>query len=356
MKNRIGAICHMNRDSAEKDIYILGIESSCDETAASVTKNGRKILSNVVSTQIKDHAPFGGVVPEIASRKHVELMIPAIDGAIKQSGISPDSLAAVAVTYGPGLAGALLTGVAAAKGLAYAWNKPLIGVNHISGHISANYLDHEELEPPFICLVASGGHSHIILVDDYGEYRLLGQTRDDAAGEAFDKVARVIGLGYPGGVQIDRLAAKGNMNAYHFPTTDFGGDSLDFSFSGIKTAVINTVNKLAQNGEGYDPADIAASFQNAVTAVLVKNTLRAAEKVGIDTVCVAGGVGANSVLRERLTAAGEKAGKRVLLPTKELCGDNAAMISCAGYYKYIKGEYAELSLDAEPRDVIWRKY
>ncbi len=329
---------------------ILGIESSCDETAASITADGRTVLSNAVSSQIKDHAPFGGVVPEIAARKHVEMAIPVVDQALKDAGVTPDQVDAVAVTYGPGLAGALLAGIATAKGLAYAWDKPLIGVHHISGHISANYIDHRDLEPPFICLVASGGHSNIVEVTDYGRYRLLARTRDDAAGEAFDKVAKVLGLEYPGGVRIDSLAKEGNPKAFHFPTTKFPDGCLDFSFSGIKTAVMNTVNSIRSAGEEVPAADIAASFQSAVTKVLCSHAFEAAERTGVRTVCVAGGVGANSELRRRMAAMGAGRGIRVCLPSKPLCGDNGAMISCAGYYKYIRGEFADMSLDAVTRD------
>lgn len=331
-------------------VIILGIESSCDETAASVTANGREILSNIVSTQIKDHAPFGGVVPEIAARKHVEMAIPVVDEALEVAAVTPEQVDAIAVTYGPGLAGALLSGIATAKGLAYGWNKPLIAVHHISGHISANYLDHQDLEPPFICLVASGGHSNIVAVEDYGQYRLLGHTRDDAAGEAFDKVAKVMGLPYPGGIRIDELAIKGDAQAYKFPTTRFEKGCLDFSFSGIKTAVMNTVNSIRSSGQELPLENIAASFQAAVTGVLCRHTFEAAEREGYNTVCVAGGVGANSELRRRMTAAGAARGMRVCLPSKPLCGDNAAMISCAGYYKYIDGQFADMTLDAVTRD------
>lgn len=331
-------------------VIILGIESSCDETAAAITANGREILSNVVSTQIADHAPFGGVVPEIAARKHVEMAIPVVDQALRDANVAPAQIDAVAVTYGPGLAGALLSGIATAKGLALGWHKPLIGVHHISGHISANYLDHEDLKPPFICLVASGGHSNIVSVDDYGKYRLLAHTRDDAAGEAFDKVAKVIGLPYPGGVLIDQLAAQGNSEAFAFPTTRFENGCLDFSFSGIKTAVMNTVNNIRARGEELPLEDVAASFQTTVTKVLVKNTFEAARREGYSTVCVAGGVGANSELRRRMLAAGARHSMRVCLPSKSLCGDNGAMISCAGYYKYISGEFSDMTLDAVTRD------
>lgn len=331
-------------------VIILGIESSCDETAAAITANGRELLSNIVSTQIADHAPFGGVVPEIAARKHVEMAIPVVDQAMSAAGVTIEQIDGIAVTYGPGLAGALLSGIATAKGLAYAWGKPLIGVHHISGHISANYLDHMDLEPPFICLVASGGHSNIVAVDGYGKYRLLGHTRDDAAGEAFDKVAKVMGLPYPGGIRIDQLAQTGNPDAFAFPTTRFEKGCLDFSFSGIKTAVMNTVNNIRDIGEPLPMEDVAASFQAAVTKVLVKNTFEAARREGINTVCVAGGVGANSELRRRMVAAGSKYGMRVCLPSKPLCGDNGAMISCAGYYEYMAGHIADMSLDAVTRD------
>lgn len=331
-------------------VIILGIESSCDETAAAITANGRELLSNVVSTQIADHAPFGGVVPEIAARKHVEMAIPVVDQALAEAGVTPDQIDGIAVTYGPGLAGALLSGIATAKGLAYGWNKPLIPVHHISGHISANYLDHIDLEPPFICLVASGGHSNIVAVDGYGKYRLLAHTRDDAAGEAFDKVAKVMGLPYPGGIRIDQLAQSGNADAFAFPTTRFEKGCLDFSFSGIKTAVMNTVNNIKDRGEEIPLEDVAASFQAAVTKVLVKHTFEAAVREGYKTVCVAGGVGANSELRRRMVTAGAKHGMRVRLPSKPLCGDNGAMISCAGYYEYMAGHIGDMTLDAVTRD------
>lgn len=329
-----------------EDILVLGIESSCDETAAAVVKNGREILSNVITSQIDIHKRYGGVVPEIASRCHIEAVNTVIDEAVRQAGVTLEDIDVIAVTYGPGLVGALLVGVSTAKALAYALKKPLVNVHHIKGHICANYVAHPDLEPPFVCLVASGGHSHIVYAKDYLDYEIMGMTRDDAAGEAFDKIARVLGLGYPGGSKIDALAREGNPHAVEFPRVKMGADSLDFSFSGVKTAVINHVHKLEQKGEEYNRADIAASFQNAVTDALVEHTLEAAERKNLDTVVIAGGVASNSALREKMTAEAQKAGKRVLYPTPVLCTDNAVMIAAAGYYEYISGKRADMRLNA----------
>ncbi len=330
------------------DTLILGIESSCDETAASVIKNGRHIMSNIISTQIDLHKKFGGVVPEIASRKHVELIIPVINQALEEAGITLSDIDAIGVTYGPGLVGALLVGLTAAKAIAFTANKPLIGVHHIEGHIAANYLQYPELQPPFICLVASGGHSHIVHVKDYGVYEILGQTRDDAAGEAFDKISRAIGLGYPGGPLIDKHALKGDSKAISFPRVYFNDNSLDFSFSGLKTAVLNYLNRMEQTGEKINIPDVAASFQQAVVDVLVKNTIAAAKAKNINKIALAGGVAANTQLRADMTKIAQKQGIEVMYPGLILCTDNAAMIGCAAYYEYIKGERAGMDLNAVP--------
>lgn len=330
------------------DTYILGIESSCDETAASVVKNGREVLSNVINTQIDLHKQYGGVVPEIASRKHIENIDTVIDQALADAKMSLSDIDAVAVTYGPGLVGALLVGVSSAKAIAYAAEKPLVPVHHIRGHISANFIAHPQLEPPFVCLVASGGHSHIVFVKDYTEFEILGRTRDDAAGEAFDKIARVLGLGYPGGPLIDKLAKEGNPQAIHFPRVRMDKNSLDFSFSGVKTAVINYLHKAEQRGEKIDKADVAASFQEAVTDVLCEHTIEGALSKNVKTVALAGGVAANSQLRAKMTAVCEKNGISVVYPPPVLCTDNAAMIACAGYFAYKNGDRAELDLNAVP--------
>ncbi|MDK2810384.1 MAG: tRNA N6-adenosine threonylcarbamoyltransferase [Petroclostridium sp.] len=332
----------------KKKCFILGIETSCDETSAAVVENGRKILSNVISSQVDLHKRYGGVVPEIASRKHVEIINAVIQDSLEQAGVTFRDIDVIGVTYGPGLVGALLVGVSAAKALAFALDKPLVGVHHIEGHIAANYLEHQDLQPPYICLVASGGHSHIVHIQDYNTFEILGQTRDDAAGEAFDKVARVIGLGYPGGPLIDKLAKQGNKDAVKFPKVSFDDGSLDFSFSGVKTAVLNYVNKLEQKGETYNRADIAASFQNAVVEVLVDKTVVAAQKLGINTIALAGGVAANSALRQLLAERAKKNGLEVYYPSPILCTDNAAMIACAAYYEFIAGKRADLDLNAVP--------
>ena len=328
------------------DKLILGIESSCDETAAAVVKNGVEVLSNVINTQIDIHKIYGGVVPEIASRKHIESIDAVVNEALKNAGVGFSDIDAIAVTYGPGLVGALLVGVSFAKGLSYALKKPLIPVHHIRGHIMANFLAHKDLKPPFISLVASGGHSHIVLVKDYTDFEILGRTRDDAAGEAFDKIARVLGLGYPGGPLIDKLAKEGNKDAFKFPRVRMDKDSLDFSFSGVKTAVINTLHKMEQQGLEYNKADVAASFQNAVTDVLCEHTIEAAKKKDSKIIALAGGVASNSELREKMKIMAKKDGIDVLYPSPVLCTDNAAMIACAGYYGYLKGDFAELDLNA----------
>ena len=330
------------------DKLILGIESSCDETAASVVRGGREILSNVINTQIDFHKKYGGVVPEIASRKHIESIDAVVEEAVKTAGITFSDLDAIAVTYGPGLVGALLVGVSFAKGLAYALKKPLVPVHHIKGHIMANFLAHPDLKPPFICLVASGGHSHIVKVSGYTDFEILGRTRDDAAGEAFDKIARVIGLGYPGGPLIDKLAKEGDKNAFKFPRVRMDKTSLDFSFSGVKTAVINCLHKLDQQGIEYNKADVAASFQDAVTDVLCEHTIEAAKQNNMNTIALAGGVASNSDLRAKMKSMAEKNGISVLFPPPILCTDNGAMIASAGYYAYLNGDFADLDLNATP--------
>lgn len=332
----------------EKDIKILAIESSCDETAAAVVVNGREILSNIIASQIDIHTKFGGVVPEVASRKHVEAVSAVVAEAMEKAGLSFADLDAVAVTYGPGLVGALLVGLQYAKALAYAIKKPLIGVNHIEGHISANFIAHKELEPPFVCLVVSGGHSFIVYMKDYGEFEVIGQTRDDAAGEAFDKVARAIGLGYPGGPKIDKISKQGNENAIKFPRANFHEESLDFSFSGLKSSVLNYLNKMKMTGEEINTADVAASFQKALVDVLVDNAMKTCWIKAVDKIVIAGGVASNSALRQSLQISGEKNGVEVLFPPPVLCTDNAAMIGSAAYYELKKGNIASLSLNAVP--------
>lgn len=326
--------------------YILGIETSCDETAASVTENGRKVLSNVVYSQIPLHTIYGGVVPEIASRKHIDKIIHVIDRALKEANIEKEQLDAVAVTYNPGLVGALLVGVSVAKAFAYSIKKPLVPVNHIQGHIAANYIAYPELEPPFVSLVASGGHSHILHIRDYRSFDVIGATTDDAAGEAFDKAARVLGLGYPGGPKLNALAKEGNPEAIRFPRPHNG---YDFSFSGLKTAVINYVHTAEQKGEEINKADVAASFQQAVCDVLVNNTVAAAKELDVDKIAIAGGVAANTLLREQMEREGNKNGLQFYCPPIDLCTDNAAMISCAGYLNYEAGIRGELDLNAIPQ-------
>jgi N6-L-threonylcarbamoyladenine synthase len=331
-----------------KDIIILGIESSCDETSAAVVVNGREILSNVISTQVKLHAEYGGVVPEIASRKHVESIIPVIDKACKEANIELEDVDAIGVTYGPGLVGALLVGIAAAKALAFTLGKPLIGVNHIDGHVCANYISHKQLEPPFVCLIASGGHSHIVNIVDYRKQIVLGRTRDDAAGEAFDKIARVLGLGYPGGPLVEKMAEQGDEQAFNFPRVNFKDSTYDFSFSGLKTAVINVVNQYRQKNETLPVADISASFQKAAVDVLVDHTMGAASVTGTQNVCIAGGVAANKFLRKNFEIACSKADIQLFYPPIKLCTDNAAMIASSAYFSYIENEFAPLNLNAVP--------
>ena len=332
----------------ETDIVILAIESSCDETAAAVVKNGREVLSNIISSQIALHTLYGGVVPEIASRKHIEKINQVIEEALKQANMTLDEIDAIGVTYGPGLVGALLVGVAEAKAIAYAAKKPLIGVHHIEGHISANYIENKDLEPPFACLVVSGGHTHLVVVEDYGKYKILGRTRDDAAGEAFDKVARAIGLGYPGGPKIDKLSKEGNPEAITFPRAHIAESVYDFSFSGLKSAVLNYLNGAKMKGEEIVAADVAASFQKAVTDVLVEHAMMAVKEYGFDKLAIAGGVASNSTLRREMELACEKNNVKFYHPSPILCTDNAAMIGAAAYYEYLAGTRHGLDLNAIP--------
>ena len=379
-----------------KGTYILAIESSCDETAAAVVRNGREVLSNIISSQIALHTLYGGVVPEIASRKHIEKINPVITEALAKANMTLDEIDAIAVTNGPGLVGSLLVGVAEAKAIANAAGKPLIGVHHIEGHVSANYISHPELEPPFLCLVVSGGHTHIVMVEDYGTYRIIGRTHDDAAGEAYDKIARAIGLGYPGGPKVDALSKQGDPEAIAFPRAHIEDCPYDFSFSGLKSAVLNYINiekmklrdaaknnaaaadaeeasetgrkaaELTRHGvptggdaegtescpdvfsDGTTKADLAASFQAAVVDVLVTRTIAAAKAEGVTTVAIAGGVASNSALRNRMREVGEANGMKVLYPEPVLCTDNAAMIGAAAYYEYLRGNVADLTLNAVP--------
>lgn len=332
----------------QKDVMILAIESSCDETAASVVKNGREVLSNVISSQIELHKLYGGVVPEIASRKHIEKINQVIEEALSEAKVTLDDIDAIGVTYGPGLVGALLVGVAEAKAIAYAKNLPLVGVHHIEGHISANFIENKELEPPFVCLVVSGGHTHLVCVKDYGKYEIIGRTRDDAAGEAFDKVARAIGLGYPGGPKIDKLSKEGNPDAIVFPKAHINDAPYDFSFSGVKSAVLNYINGCKMKGEDYNRADIAASFQKAVTDVLVKNAMRAVKEYGTSKFAIAGGVASNSTLRAAMKKACEERNVEFYYPSPIFCTDNAAMIGVAAYYEYLNGTRHGWDLNAVP--------
>ena len=324
-----------------KDIICLGVETSCDETSVAVVKNGREVLSNVIATQIDIHKKYGGVVPEIASRNHVENITFVIEEAIQKSGIKLEDIDIIGCTYGPGLVGALLVGLSTAKAMAFALKKPLVGVHHIEGHIAANYITHRELTPPYLCLVVSGGHSHLVYVKDYTTFEILGKTRDDAAGEAFDKVSRIIGLGYPGGPVIDARAKEGKP-IYKLPRTHF--ENLDFSFSGVKTAVLNLVNK----EKDLNINDLCASFEEAVTDVLVENVLRAVEKINVSKIAIAGGVSANSYLRSRMQKIGSMHNLKVYYPDLILCTDNAAMIASAAYYNYLEGKISDLDLNAVP--------
>ncbi len=338
----------MKRTEKMKDTLILGIESSCDETAASVVKNGRTVLSNVISSQIEIHKLYGGVVPEIASRNHIERINQVIQEALDKANVTLDDIDAIGVTYGPGLVGALLVGVAEAKAIAYARNLPLVGVHHIEGHVSANYIEHPDLEPPFLCAIVSGGHTHLVIVKDYGQFEILGRTRDDAAGEAFDKVARAIGLGYPGGPKIDKLAKEGNPDAIEFPRAKIGENPYDFSFSGVKSAVLNYLNGAKMKGEEVNRADIAASFQKAVVDVLVEHTMQAAADFGMKKVAIAGGVASNGALRTAMEKACTERGYKFYRPSPIFCTDNAAMIGVAAYYEYIRGTRHSWDLNAVP--------
>lgn len=337
----------MNENEA-KDTLILAIETSCDETAAAVVRNGREVLSNIISSQIELHTLYGGVVPEIASRKHIEKINQVIEEALAQAGTGLGEIDAIGVTYGPGLVGALLVGVAEAKAIAYAARKALIGVHHIEGHIAANFIEHADLEPPFLCLVVSGGHTHLVRVKGYGEFDIIGRTRDDAAGEAFDKVARAIGLGYPGGPKIDQVSREGNPDAIVFPRAHVEEAPYDFSFSGVKSAVLNYINGCRMKGEAYSQADVAASFQKAVTDVLVDKAMRAIEEYGADKFAIAGGVASNSALRKAMKAACEERGVRFYYPSPVYCTDNAAMIGVAAYYEYKNGTRNGWDLNAVP--------
>lgn len=328
--------------------YILAIESSCDETSAAVVKDGREVLSNIIASQIDTHTKYGGVVPEVASRMHIEVVDAVVKSALEEANMSLEQIDAIGVTYGPGLVGALLVGLQYAKGLSLASKKPLVGVNHIEGHICANYIQHMELKPPFVSLVVSGGHTFIVHVKDYGKYEVIGQTRDDAAGEAFDKVARAIGLGYPGGPKIDKISKEGNENAIEFPRAKFHDDTLDFSFSGLKSAVLNYINTCKMKDIEINVADVAASFQKAVIDVLKENVFLTCERKNVNKIAIAGGVASNSTLREELIKEGKKKGVEILFPDRILCTDNAAMIGSAAYYEFMRGNIAKLDLNAKP--------
>lgn len=339
----------------ENDIFILAIESSCDETAAAVVKNGREVLSNIISSQAALHALYGGVVPEIASRKHIEKINQVIEAALSEAGMDLKDMDAIGVAYGPGLVGALLVGVAEAKAIAYAAQLPLVGVHHIEGHVSANYIENKELDPPFLSLIVSGGHTHLVLVKDYGEYEVIGRTHDDAAGEAYDKVARAIGLGYPGGPKIDALAKEGNPESIRFPHANIEGAPYDFSFSGLKSAVLNYLNICEMKEEQVNKADVAAAFQKAVVDVLVEKTMAAAAAFHMKRVAIAGGVASNSALREEMEKACKKRKLEFFRPSPIFCTDNAAMIGAAAYYEFQKGRRSGLDLNAVPNLKIGRR-
>ena len=334
--------------NTSEDILILAIESSCDETAASVVKNGRTVLSNVISSQIATHTVYGGVVPEIASMEHIKAVNYVIERALAEAQTSLEEITAIGVTYGPGLVGALLVGVAEAKALAYAAKKPLIGVHHIEGHVSANFIENPDLKPPFVCLIVSGGHTHLVIVKDYGEFEIIGRTRDDAAGEAFDKVARAVGLGYPGGPKVDKAAREGNAHAMEFPRGKVDGSPYDFSFSGLKSAVLNHINHARMVGEEINVPDLAASFQNSVVESLVSRAILAAREFGYKKLAIAGGVASNSALRSAMEEACKKEGIKFYHPSPIFCTDNAAMIGAAAYYEYLKGNVSGWDLNAVP--------
>ncbi|WP_101877172.1 tRNA (adenosine(37)-N6)-threonylcarbamoyltransferase complex transferase subunit TsaD [Lachnoclostridium edouardi] len=331
-----------------EDVLILAIESSCDETAAAVVRNGREVLSNIISSQIDLHTLYGGVVPEIASRKHIEKINQVIEEALAKAKVTLNDITAIGVTYGPGLVGALLVGVAEAKSIAYAAGKPLVGVHHIEGHVSANFIEHPDLEPPFVCLIVSGGHTHLVIVKDYGEFEIIGRTRDDAAGEAFDKVARAVGLGYPGGPKVDKAAKDGNKHAVEFPRAKIEGAPYDFSFSGLKSAVLNYINHANMMGEEIYVPDLAASFQNAVVESLVTRAVAAAKEYGYQKVALAGGVASNTALRQAMEEVCSQEGLKLYYPSPIFCTDNAAMIGVAAYYEYQKGSRAGWDLNAVP--------
>ncbi|MCR5736417.1 MAG: tRNA (adenosine(37)-N6)-threonylcarbamoyltransferase complex transferase subunit TsaD [Eubacterium sp.] len=339
-----------------EEIKILAIESSCDETAAAVVVNGREVLSNVISSQIDLHTLYGGVVPEIASRKHIENINYVIEEALQQANVTLDDIDAIGVTYGPGLVGALLVGVAEAKAISFAKNIPLVGVHHIEGHICANYIENKELKPPFVCLVVSGGHTHLVVVEDYGTYRILGKTRDDAAGEAFDKVARAIGLGYPGGPKIDKVSKDGNPHAYEFPRAKITDSVYDFSFSGMKSAVLNQLNLAKMKNEEINQADVAASFQQAVVDTLVTRGLSALKETGMKKFAIAGGVASNTAIRAAFEEECKKRKIEFYHPSPILCTDNAAMIGSAAYYEYIKGVRHGWDLNAIPNLKLGERY
>lgn len=332
----------------DRDIITLAIETSCDETSCAVVKNGREVLSNIISSQVDIHRKYGGVVPEVASRKHIENINLIIQQALDEANVTFNDIDIVGVTRGPGLVGALLVGISSAKAIAYALDKPLVGVNHIEGHICANYIEHKDLEPPFTCLVVSGGHTYLVYVKDYTEYEMVGRTRDDAAGEAFDKVARTLGLSYPGGPEIDRLSKIGNPNAIQFPRVYLENNSYDFSFSGLKTAVLNYLNQARQKGEEIRVEDVAASFQQAVIEVLVDKSIRLAKERKTDKIVLAGGVAANQGLRELLIKRGQEENIEIFYPSIKLCTDNAAMIGSAAYFNFINNKVSDLDLSVAP--------
>lgn len=328
---------------------VLAVETSCDETSAAVVENGRYVLSNIIASQVDLHKKFGGVVPEIASRKHLEMVIPVIHEALETAGTALEDIDVLAVTKGPGLVGALLVGVSAVKAIAFARKLPLVGVNHIEGHIYANFLEHRELNPPFVCLIVSGGHTQLVYMKSHGDYEIMGHTRDDAAGEAFDKAARALNLGYPGGPVIDKLARKGDPNKIEFPRAYLEEGSLDFSFSGVKTALLNYINSKKQKNQEIVVEDVAAGYQEAIVDVLVDKAFQAVKRKKVDVLTLAGGVAANSRLRQKLVERGQEEGVKILYPGIHLCTDNAAMIASAAFYRYKKGDIADLSLNAYAR-------